>query len=134
MWFFIARSNLSIWIKKKKRVHKTYRHGVKVIEKFSRKNIFLLLFLAKIIYGAGTVILIYLSRERLTFKKFILYNSGVLLISISLISYLGWLAGRGLSRVVDIFDNVRLFVLFLVIFAVVFHIVRIYFNKWLEKK
>jgi len=134
MWFWIARSKIAEIIKKRKTARKTYRHAVKIIERITGGRRFFALLVAKIVYGSGIITLVYLSRERLTFRRFMAYNSVALFIHIVLISYIGWLGGRGLSGVVDLFDSARIFILFIVIFVVAFYFVQMYVRNWIEKK
>jgi len=123
-WFVVARTKLVNKLRQNKKFSSKYDKIAEILRKLSGGNDFIALLAAKILYGFGTVILIYLSRERLTYKRFFVYNTLAISLSTFSILGLGWLTGRGFIKVADVFDDVRLGLLIFVLVAILFYLAR----------
>jgi len=133
-WFFIARTWIFDRIKKGKKFKKGYAKIAEILRKVSGGNDFAALFVAKFLFGFGTMILIYLSRERLSFKRFFFYDLFAVSVSSYVILSVGWFAGKGYSKIIDVFHNAQIALFALVVVAIIFHLVRIEYRNYLIKK
>jgi membrane protein DedA with SNARE-associated domain len=132
--FFVARSKLMNRIKKWKWFEKKYIRIVHALKKSTVESDFLALVLAKFLYGIAIIILIYLSRERLTTKKFLIYNIPITFCSTLFIMSIGWLAGRGIRNITTLFNDVRLALTLFVIFLIIAHFAQEWISEFVEKK
>jgi len=133
-WFFVARTWIFDRLKKRKKFRKGYSKIAEIFRKLSGGNDFIALLAAKFIFGFGTMLLIYLSRERLDFKKFFFWDLAAVAISTYTILSIGWFAGRGYSKIIDVFHNAQIALFALVVVAVIFHLVRVEVRNYLVKK
>jgi len=133
-WFFIAKTWIFDRLKKRKKFKKGYSKIAEIFEKLSGGNDFLALFAAKFVFGFGTMLLIYLSRERLSFKKFFIYDLVAVAISTYAILSIGWFAGTGYGFLIDIFENVQIGLFALIVVAIIFHLVRVEVRNYFIKK
>jgi len=133
MWFFIGRTRLTGKIISSKQLNSGYSKIQTMLAKFGRSD-FLLLFLVKFIYGIRTITIIYFSRERKNFYRFIGFDSIAILAITLFISSLGWMAGKGISSYVNIYENFRTAIKIIIIFLVIFFILKSFIKKWLLKE
>ncbi|MDP2925557.1 MAG: VTT domain-containing protein [Nanoarchaeota archaeon] len=100
------------------------------LQKYTKNNIFLMLLFTKFIYGASIPALIYLGYKRISYLKFAFYDFLVVLIFVPIVITIGYLSGKGFRIAVMIFDNLRIAIFLLIIFILLFIIIR----KWLNMK
>ena len=133
MWFFLGRTRLAEKLISHKQLNKGYSRLERILTKYGR-NDFLLLFVVKFIYGIRIVTIVYFSRERKKFGRFFGYNSLAVVAITVFVSFLGWMAGKGIHSYVDIYENFRSAIKIIVIVLVLYFILRSLINKWLLKK
>jgi membrane protein DedA with SNARE-associated domain len=104
-----------------------------ISEKFIKhidKHFFLTLLSTKFVYGAAIPTLIYLGYKKTSFKRFALWNIVVEIIFVPTVAIVGWFAGKGYGWVSDIFKDLKIAIMLLVIV-----IIGIYFvKKWFGEK
>jgi membrane protein DedA with SNARE-associated domain len=102
--------------------------------KYTKNNIFLILFYTKIIYGASIPALIYLGFKKIPYRKFAVYNLLVELIFVPAIFLIGWASGKGFALAMLIFENARIgiFLVIVIIFALI--LTKRWINQWLIKR
>ena len=133
MWFFIGRTRLAEKLISHKQLNKGYSRIERILTKYGR-NDFLLLFIVKFIYGIRIIAIVYFSRERKRFGRFLCFNSIAVVAITVFVSLLGWMAGKGIRSYVDIYENFRSAIKIIVIVLVIFFILKSLINKWLLKK
>jgi len=133
MWFFIGRTRLAEKLISHKQLNKGYSRIERILTKYGR-NDFLLLFIVKFIYGIRIIAIVYFSRERKRFDRFLCFNSIAVVAITVFVSFLGWMAGKGIRSYVDIYENFRSAIKIIVIVLVIFFILKSLINKWLLKK
>ena len=111
-----------------------YQKVEETVVRISRNNDFLLLLLAKYIYGTRILTIFYVSLKELAFGKFLVYSSISAVCWIIPICTIGWLAGKGFEMVLTIFKNVQLAVTFLVVLVVLFYVIQRVIKRWLIQK
>lgn len=102
----------------------------KILHKYTRNNLFLILLITKFIYGASIPALLYLGSKKISYQKFSWTNLFVEIIFVPVIVLVGWTAGRGFSLATNIFVDMRIAMLLLIIFVVLF----IFARKWINQK
>jgi membrane protein DedA with SNARE-associated domain len=133
MWFFIGRTRLAEKLISHKQLNKGYSRIERILTKYGR-NDFLLLFIVKFIYGIRIIAIVYFSRERKRFGRFLCFNSIAVVAITVFVSFLGWMAGKGIRSYVDIYENFRSAIKIIVIVLVIFFVLKSLINKWLLKK
>jgi membrane protein DedA with SNARE-associated domain len=133
MWFFIGRTRLADKLISHKQLNKGYSRIERILARYGR-NDFLLLFIVKFIYGIRIITIVYFSRERKNFGRFIGFNSIAVVAITIFVSFLGWMAGQGIRTYVDIYENFRSAIKIIVVVLVLFFILKALVNKWLLKK
>ncbi|NCN99412.1 hypothetical protein COU62_03255 [Candidatus Pacearchaeota archaeon CG10_big_fil_rev_8_21_14_0_10_35_219] len=101
-----------------------------VIDKYVRGNEFYAILIAKFLQGTNLVLLVYLSVEKLDYKKYIKYDLLATLIWITEMAIIGWLVGQGFKIVLTVFKSIQLAILFLIVVLVILYFIQ----KWLDKK
>lgn len=96
----------------------------------TKGNLFLTLFYTKFIYGASIPALVYLGYKKLSYRKFALYNLLVEIIFVPIVVLIGWLSGKGFKIISSIFRETRIAILFIVIFVLMWFLIR----KWLNSR
>lgn len=133
MWFFIGRTRLTGKIISIKQLNSGYSKIERILKKFGTSD-FLLLLIVKFIYGIRIIAIIYFSRERKNFFRFVNYNSIAVLVITLFVASLGWMAGKGISSYVNIYENFMTAIKIIVIFLVIFFILKSFIKKWLLKE
>ncbi|EKD47746.1 MAG: hypothetical protein ACD_65C00309G0003 [uncultured bacterium] len=105
-----------------------YNRIVRFLKKVSGRP-FVLLFITKFIYGTRIFTIIYVGLEGLKLSKFILYNIFVISAWLPVVLAVGWLAGRGMSGVVNIYENTGLALLGILVFIIVTVLIRSFISK-----
>ena len=70
----------------------------------------------------------------MAFKRFLLYNSVSTFIWALALGLLGWFAGLGFYNLVVVYNNLRVGILFLMIFLIGIYSLNLVLKKWLLKK
>jgi membrane protein DedA with SNARE-associated domain len=135
MWFFIGKIRAFRVFKKIRVIRKSYIKASEIIERNSENQMFLTLTLLKFVYGIAIPIIMYLGRRnKISYKRFALYNGSIILVWSILLTYLGWLAGKGYLFASRITEN---FYIEMAVLAGLFILVNVIINfikQWLLKK
>ena len=126
-WFLIGRnyfSKMSFF----KKLSVKYNRVVRFLKKVSSKP-FILLFVTKFIYGTRVFTIMYVGLEGLKFLKFVLYNTFVIAAWLPVVLLVGWFAGRGMSGIVNIYENTGLALFGILVFIVITVFIRNYIGK-----
>jgi len=133
MWFLAGRIKFLSRMKKYKWIHNSYRRAKEEIG-LAPSNSFLLI-LIKFAYGIAIPILMYLGKEKMTLKEFIVRNSIIIFIWSSSIIIIGWLIGKTSSIAFSTFENIYASILLIVTSLIILHLIirqirkRIVFKK-----
>jgi membrane protein DedA with SNARE-associated domain len=133
MWFFLARTRFADRLISSRQLNSGYAKLDRLLSKYGR-NDFLLLLLVKFIYGIRIIAIVYFSRERRYFARFLNYNTFAVVVITLFVAFLGWMAGRGIRTYVDYYENFKTVMKIIVIFFVAFVILKSLLKKWLLKE
>ena len=134
VWFFIAKQRVVNTIRNGGRFSARYQKVEETVVRLSHSNDFLLLLLAKYIYGTRILTIFYVSLKELAFGKFLIYSSVTTVLWIIPICTIGWLAGMGFDMVLTMFRNVQLALAFLLVLVVLFYVIQRVIKRWLIQK
>lgn len=100
----------------------------KILHKYTKHNLFLILLMTKFTYGASIPALFYLGSKKTPYTKFAATNIFVNIIFVPSVILVGWLAGKGFKFATNIFADIRIALLLVILIIVLFVIGR----KWLD--
>ena len=132
-WFYLARHRIIDRSLERKHFAKGYQKVASVLNKSFYGNPFPILLIVKFLYGFRIMTIFYLSREKMNFKKFSYYNAGTAFIWLTVNVTVGWLAGRGFSRAMNILEDARKGLLILVLLIITVSFFRFLLDKWFNK-
>ena len=133
LWFFVGKTLLFDKMISHKYFRKGYDRIAWVIDSIFRGNHFVSLLVTKFLYGTRIITIMYISREKIPFKIFFVYNVLTTLVWLPVVMAIGWFAGKGISAVA-VSKNMQAVVVFMVIFIGVLHLLRIWINKFIIKR
>ena len=119
LWFFSGRYVLSLTHRFDKYEEK-YRGFLNHLVELYERSPFLSLLFIKFLYGTRVLTILFLSMRKMPIRTFFFYNTIGTLIWLSVITVVGFVAGRtiGIERITSSFRKVELTLLFLVILLV----------------
>ncbi|HLD10535.1 MAG TPA: VTT domain-containing protein [Candidatus Nanoarchaeia archaeon] len=127
-WFYFGKF---IFLRKKQLIdHQKYNKLVKKIDKITKHKYFWALLFIKFLYGTRILTIVYLSIRRLNFWIFTLFNSLGTLLWLTVILTIGWLAGKGFSNVILVFNEVKYLLISLVFLLILYRVV----SQWITQK
>jgi len=129
-FFFIGKTKLINKIKDWKHFSKGYSKTDKFVGKLTKEKHILALFYTKFIYGTRIVTLIFLGLRGTKYSQFFKYNIIITILWAMIVIPLGYLAGKGYIIILNIFRSVELGLLFLLIFIILFFLIK----KWISTK
>lgn len=105
------------------------------IIRYSKNKLFLKILYAKLIYGASIPMLIYLGHKKTRISSFTLASILADIIFVPLIFIIGWYAGKGFGLFEYLFKDLRIILLALVIFLILFYFIKKWISEiWLIRK
>lgn len=132
-WFMVPRSRWGEYLKEKARVSDKYRALERRVESFSHGSDILILMISKILIGTRVLILAYLSIRKISFTKFLAYNSVATFVWAMLLGYVGWFAGLGYYSLVNVQNQLFAGTLFVIGIAVVFYGILWIIRRWINR-
>jgi len=106
IWFIIGKSATINKIARHRHFLYNYYSIKSILNKSEEKNNFFVFLGSKFIYGAKILTLIYAGKRKMRIKDFIKYNFTSSAIWISLLVFLGFLAGKGFARLMS-YDDIH---------------------------
>ena len=104
------------------------------VERIGRNNLFLMLTLARFIYGIRTPMVLYVAHKRPNLGKFTFLNTLTILIWCAVMMPIAWLAGRGFSRFLMIFGGGEKIIGVVIITLVLIYVVQRFIKNYVLKK
>lgn len=120
IWFLIGKTKLARFVRSKAHGTQSYRKLQEIDGTLKAKSELLALFLSKFLYGIRFAKLLSLSANGMRYKKFIKMNIKAILLWMVVMITLGWAAGKGLSSIIRVVDNIEMLVeIFVIFFALI---------------
>ena len=101
---------------------------------FTRGQHFLALLITKFLYGTRIITIFYLAKERVSFWRFSWYNAIVTGIWAIVVCSIGWSAGKGVTWVEAVYNNLSIALALLALILAVLYGTRIWLNKIIIEK
>ncbi len=121
-------------VSKLKFISRAFKKAENFLHKITKKNYFNIILFTKLAYGIRTIMLIYIGYKKFDFRKFLSYNIGISFVLIFIVLGVGWLAGQGIGNVINIFQNTKRIVMFVVSLVILLYVVRYAINEFLSRK
>lgn len=123
IWFNLGKTKYIDNLVRKPHFLYNYYYIKKVLSTSTERNKFLVFLGSKFVYGTKILTLMYVGKRNLKRKDFIIYNfSSSAIWVISLVS-IGWLAGKGFTKILESFNNLRTaLTVFILLIALIYFI------------
>jgi membrane protein DedA with SNARE-associated domain len=133
-WFFVTKIKKIDFLIEKAKSNKSYKIVESRISKISNKNDALILFIAKLLIGTRILIIIYLSNKRISYFKFLKYDFFPTFIWVFILFCFGWLSGKGVLFVWDVFRSIQLVIFLIFVLIILYYFIIGGINQWLMKR
>ena len=134
LWFFVGKTPLYGKLISLSSFKNGYSRLVRMMDTVFHGNFFMALLVTKFLYGTRIVTIMYISKKDLSFLFFTIYNSLTTIIWLSVILTIGWFAGKGVSVLLKVTENIQIVAVVVIVFIAAFYILRIWINKVIVKK
>ncbi len=128
--WFSGTFGLTKLINKKTNDENRVKTAIKSIQKLTKGKSFLSLLFIKFLYGTRIITIFYLATQKLSFGKFLLFNSLGTIIWLVVIIFIGWSLGQGTKFIAIDLNHIDIVILVIVVVIIIFK----YFIKWITKK
>lgn len=132
-WYLIAKTKKVNYLLKIISKNKHSKTAEKYIQRSTYGKPFLALTYSKFIYGTRIITIFYI-RKKIKFLKFLLYNSFLNFLLVSALVISGFLAGKGVTKFVDIFNGVRSIFFTLILSIIIITLLKNIIEYFIRKK
>ncbi|MDO8572326.1 MAG: hypothetical protein Q7S11_00985 [bacterium] len=99
------------------------------LNKISKGSHLSALIVTKFLYGTRIIILLYMSQINLPLKEFMRHNMVATFIWLTVVTVIGFLAGKGLTYLLKIFENITIALGIILLIVLSFFMIQLWFNK-----
>ncbi len=128
-WFFGGRYFFAQF-QKWEMMQKVYERVIIMLERKASAKPFRILLVIKFLYGTRILTIIYLSLRRVAYRSFFIYNAIGSIVWLMVMISIGWLIGKGFSKVLPLLHAAQFYLLALLIVMLLVTMI----TKWLSKK
>ena len=107
IWFNLGKTKYINNLVKRPHFLYHYYYIKKALYKSTERNKFLVFLGSKFVYGTKILTLMYVGKRNLKRKDFIIYNFSSSIIWVTILVSIGWLAGKGFTKILESFNNLR---------------------------
>ncbi|OHB06029.1 MAG: hypothetical protein A3B22_00820 [Candidatus Zambryskibacteria bacterium RIFCSPLOWO2_01_FULL_47_33] len=129
LWFLLGQTFFQ-FTKRWEKYQDKYQTFLIKLEQTTGQRPFLSLLFIKFLYGTRILTILYLSIRKVRYSTFLLFNTIGTIIWLLVMILVGWLVGRGVGNVVQVFSRVEYIVTALVLLIMFFKVM----TTWLSKK
>jgi membrane protein DedA with SNARE-associated domain len=134
LWFFLGKTRMAGRILDHKYTTDTVFLITEAIRKVSRGNHLLAMIFAKFLIGTRLVLILYVSRTNIPFKKFINANMVAILVWLLILIPIGYLSGLGFTYFSKVLNNIYVGIGFLASVFLLFIIGQMWLKKTFTKE
>lgn len=134
IYFELGRSRALGKLKDIEMFSSIFKKVDKFISDISRRSVFLALLYSKFVYGTRTVTVIFLGLRKSERKKFFISECIVMLLVISILTAIGWAAGKGFSLIMNNFKSIQISLTVLIVAIILLVVIREEINEFLIAK
>tara|TARA_Y100000310_G_scaffold298381_1_gene332281 strand:+ start:5383 stop:6063 length:681 start_codon:yes stop_codon:yes gene_type:complete len=129
IWFNIGKTKYVEKIARHRKTIYNFYSVKKVLNKSEEKNNFLVFLISKFIYGMRILTLMYAGRRQMHFDQFAKYNYLASTIWVTFIVSIGFLAGKGFTKLLESFNNLKETLTIFLIIIIVTYIIWYFLGK-----
>lgn len=129
-WFFVARSKLFNKFKEIKKISPNYKKLEENIESISRGKDSLVIFISKLIIGTRILLILYISGRKISYSKYLLYDTIPTLVWSICLTTIGVLLSLGFDSAITLFKNIQLAITLIILLVFGLYLIQ----KWLMKR
>ena len=129
LWFLLGRSDALRKMITHRYADTTISLVTDAVKRVSRNNHFIELLFIKFIIGTPFILTMYISKTDFGFKRFIVYETPVIILSLCVIIPLGFVSGLGFTYFANVFNNLYVGLSFLLLVIVIIVMAQIWFKK-----
>ena len=122
-WYFLVKSRSVERFKKSKIISAKNYTLERHLEKISDKNDIIILLLSKILVGTRILIIAYISLRKISFKKFLFYDSIPTFIWAIMLVSLGWFSGASFKLITALFNDIKIAITILVLGGILVYLI-----------
>lgn len=134
LWFYLGRTQITGKILNHRYAATPVAIIVEAIQLVSRGNRLIAFIFAKFLVGTRAVIIFYVSKTGIPFKKFILPDLVAIFIWLATLISIGYLSGLGFSYISSVLKNIYAGVGFILLIVIIVVMAQLGLKKFLEKK
>ena len=133
LFLYVLGRNLPLRnLKKMHLVPGTLKGAIARLNKIAYRNQGKAIVISKMIYGTRTATMVYLGHTKMPLLKFLVYTSASTFVLLWIVLGLGWLAGRGMGDLFELFKSIRLAITFIAGLIILLIIFRASLNQVLK--
>lgn len=129
IWFLFGQSiirSLKYW----QRMLSKYEQYLQKIERLTGNKPFLALLFIKFLYGTRILTILYMSVRKMSYGRFLLFNTiGTIFWLVTMVA-IGWLAGKGITNFIPVVARVEYLLLAVALLIIMYKAV----STWMEKR
>ncbi len=129
IWFFLGRTAVAQRIISHRHISPTSTIIFEAVRRVSKGNHLVALVLAKLMPGTRILMIMYMSKSDLVFRKFVLYNAVATLFWLFIVISIGFISGAGYTYLAEIFKNLYLSVGFVFLVAIIIITIHLWIKK-----
>ena len=134
LWFLLGKTAVVGKMISHRYTYATVSIISKAIDRTSKGNRFVAVVLAKFLIGTRILLIIYLSKTNLEFKRFVYYDAMAIFFWLIVIIPIGVIAGHGFTILAEVFHNLYLAIGFILFILLIIVIVQVWLERYLSKK
>ena len=134
LWFILGKTKTADKIVGHRYTARAVSAIIEAIQKVSGGSHWLALIFAKFLIGTRVVVILYISKTNMAFKKFILPDLVAIVIWLSILSSVGFMAGLGFSYISGVLKNIYAGIGFVILVLVIIAILQKLLKKSLTEK
>lgn len=134
LYFWLGRTKLADRLFSHEYTNTTINMITEAVRKVSKGSHFIALLLANFMIASRIILIIYVSKTDLKFKKFLYYESIALVLWLLVLISIGFFAGRGFTYLSNILQNIYTGIGFLLLIVLIMIFIQIWLKKFFTKE
>jgi len=134
IWYALGRIKIIHKFHNSKKFSLTYQKVDEFIMKLSKESIFRAILYSKFAYGTRTFVLIYLGLKKADLKQVVFSLAVISFLFVLIVSSIGYFAGKGFVKLLDIFEDVKLAITFVIVVIIILFILKKVISNILVKR
>jgi membrane protein DedA with SNARE-associated domain len=134
LWFLLGNTKFVGKLITHKYAHGTVSLLTETIRRVSRGSHLLALIMAKMMVGTRVILIMYIGKTDIHFKKFIVYDAVSVVLWLLVVMPIGFVSGLGFTYLSNIFENIYAGIGFVLLFAALIVLLQLWLKKRLTEE